>query len=71
MTPALADSHGAIHVRPGHSIQAAIDGAPAGGVIHLARGTYHENIEIAVSNIHLVGDHAVIVPADVPTFNLG
>jgi nitrous oxidase accessory protein NosD len=65
-----ADSHGAIHVRPGQSIQAAIDSAPAGATIHLARGTYRENIEVAASNIRLVGDHAVLVPAADPTFNL-
>jgi Right handed beta helix region len=64
-----ADSHGAIHVRPGQSIQAAIDGAPAGGVIKVERGTYTGDLEI-VRSVHLVGDHAVIVPAAVPTTNL-
>jgi len=54
---------------PGQSIQAAINSAPAGSVIHVASGTYRGNLEIAQS-VHLVGDHAVIVPADVPTDNL-
>lgn len=57
------------HVRPGQSIQAAIDGAPAGSVIHVAHGTYEGNLEITRS-VHLVGDHAVIVPAAVQTENL-
>jgi parallel beta-helix repeat protein len=59
---ASVSAESAIHVRPGHSIQAAIDSAPAGGVIHVARGTYPGNLEIARS-VHLIGDHAVIVPA--------
>ena len=64
---ASASAASAINVRPGQSIQAAIDGAPAGGVIHLAPGTYRENLEITASSIDLVGDHAILVPPAVPT----
>jgi hypothetical protein len=66
---ASVSASSAIQVRPGQSIQAAIDGAPAGGVIQVARGTYKGDLEI-VGSVHLVGDHAVIVPAAVPTDNL-
>lgn len=59
----------AIHVGPGQSIQVAIDGAPAGRVIQVARGTYGGNLEV-VRSVHLVGDGAVIVPAAVATANL-
>ena len=51
------------------SIQTAIDGAPAGATIDVARGTYQGDLEI-VRSVHLVGDHAVIVPAAIPTTNL-
>jgi len=63
---ASASAATAISVHPGQSIQAAINGAPAGGVIHLAPGTYRENLEIVTSNVHLVGDHAILVPPAVP-----
>ncbi len=66
---AAVSAASAINVGPGQSIQAAIDSAPAGGVIHVARGTYKGDLEI-VRSLHLVGDHAVIVPAAVPTDNL-
>ena len=59
----------AIHVRPGESIQVAIDGAPAGAVIQVARGTYPGSLEVARS-VHLVGDHAVIVPGATDSFCL-
>lgn len=55
-----------IYVHRGESIQAAIDSATAGGVISLSPGTYRENLEIATSNVHLVGDHAILVPPAVP-----
>ena len=66
---ASADTHGAIHVRPGQSIQAAIDGAPAGATIHVTHGMFRGDLEI-VRSVHLVGDHVVIVPATIPTDNL-
>ncbi|MDH4226228.1 MAG: right-handed parallel beta-helix repeat-containing protein [Deltaproteobacteria bacterium] len=40
-------------VRPGSSIQAALDAARPGDVISLASGTYAENVVIKVSNITL------------------
>src|SRR5450759_1180898 len=58
----------AIHVHHGQSIQAAINGAPAGSVIYVAPGTYQGNLEVARS-VHLIGDHVVVVPAAVPTDN--
>jgi hypothetical protein len=58
----------AIHVHHGQSIQAAINGAPAGSVIYVAPGTYQGNLEVARS-VHLIGDHAVIVPAESPRDN--
>jgi len=66
---AAVSASSAIHVRPGQSIQAAIDSAPAGGKIDVARGTYKGDLEI-VRSVHLIGDHAVIKPAAVPTTNL-
>jgi hypothetical protein len=58
----------AIHVHHGQSIQNAIDSAPAGGRIYVAPGTYQGNLEITRS-VHLIGDHAVIVPAESPRDN--
>ena len=59
----------AIHVRPGQSVQAAIDRAPAGGMVSVARGTYPGSLEVARS-VHLVGDNAVIVPGATDNFCL-
>jgi len=64
---ASASAASAVNVRPGQSIQAAINGALAGSLIHLSPGTYRENLEIVTSNIHLVGDHTILVPPAVPT----
>jgi parallel beta-helix repeat protein len=66
---ASASATSAVHVRPGQSIQAAIDRAPAGAVIQVARGTYPGTLEVARS-VHLVGDHAVIVPGASDSFCL-
>lgn len=69
-SPVSADSHAdhATHVRPGHSIQAAINHAPVGGVIVVESGTYRGNLEIKRS-VRLIGHHAVIEPAVTPTPN--
>jgi len=67
---ASASAAPAIHVRPGQSIQAAINGAPAGGVIHVGRGIYYEDLEIVASGVHLVGDQVVLLPPAVQTENL-
>jgi parallel beta-helix repeat protein len=66
---ASASASSAIHVRPGQSIQAAIDSAPAGSTIYVARGTYPGSLDVARS-LQLVGDHAVIVPAATNPFCL-
>jgi hypothetical protein len=66
---ASVSASSAIQVRPGQSIQAAIDRAPLGGEIHVARGTYPGSLELARS-VHLVGDHAVIVPGANDSFCL-
>ena len=58
-----------ISVHPGQSIQAAINKAPAGGLVVVERGTYKGNLEIKRS-LRLVGHNAVIVPAAKPTKNL-
>lgn len=57
-----------ITVKPGQSIQAAINKAPAGATIVVAPGTYKGNLEVTRS-VHLVGQGAVIVPAAKPTAN--
>ena len=66
---AAVSAESTIQVRHGRSIQAAIDSAPAGAVIRVAAGTYKGDLEI-VRSVHLIGDHAVIVPAAAPTDNL-
>jgi hypothetical protein len=71
VVPAAAVSaSSAIHVRHGQSIQAAIDSAPAGGRIYVDRGTYPGSLEIATDDLHLIGDHAVIVPGSSDAFCL-
>jgi len=57
-----------IYVRPGQSIQAAINKAPAGSLISVERGTYRGNLEIKRS-LRLIGHDTVIVPAAKPTKN--
>jgi hypothetical protein len=56
----------AIYVHPGESIQAAINRAPAGGIVVVERGTYKGNLDIKRS-VRLLGHDAVIVPAAKPT----
>ncbi|KAH7396904.1 pectin lyase fold/virulence factor [Phaeosphaeria sp. MPI-PUGE-AT-0046c] len=51
-----------ITVKPGQSIQSAIDSAKPGSKIVVQAGTYHEQITITTSNIHLVGQGAVLYP---------
>jgi parallel beta-helix repeat protein len=59
--PAGADAH-AIIVRPGHSIQAAIDAAQPGTTIIVKPGTYAENLTITTDGIRLLGHGAKLVP---------
>jgi hypothetical protein len=58
-----------IYVRPGQSIQAAINKAPAGALISVERGTYRGNLEIKRS-VRLIGHDAVMRPAAKPTPNV-
>lgn len=59
---ASSSAASAIYVRPGQSIQAAINKAPSGGLISVERGTYKGNLDITRS-VRLVGHDAIIVPA--------
>ena len=72
---AQAASAKVIHVEPGESIQEAIDQAQPGDTVRVARGTFHESVEITKKRITLrgagPGKHGtVLVPADDPTPNV-
>lgn len=54
-------------VRPGQSIQSAINAASPGDTIVLAPGTYRENLTITNDNMTIVGANAVLVPPASPT----
>jgi nitrous oxidase accessory protein NosD len=58
----------AAYVHPGQSIQAALDAAPAGGMVVVERGTYRANLDIT-RPVRLIGHGAIIVPAATPTQN--
>ena len=65
--PAQADDDdGEVTVRPGESIQAAIDAADPGTEITIKRGTYEESLTITKDGIELRGEGAVLLlpPAD-------
>lgn len=71
--PAAAHGHGHRHghgqvavVRPGQSIQAAIDAAAPGSIIVVKRGTYAENLVIKTDGITLKGRGAKLVPPATP-----
>jgi parallel beta-helix repeat protein len=77
--PAAAHRHGHRHghgsrhghgqvtiVRPGQSIQAAIDAAAPGAIIVVKHGTYAENLVIKTDGITLVGRGATLVPPATP-----
>jgi nitrous oxidase accessory protein NosD len=52
----------ATHVRPGESIQQAINKASRGDTIVVAAGTYAEQLTISKDGIKLIGKGAVLVP---------
>ncbi len=60
-TAAASGGSGSIWVHPGESIQAAIDAASPGEHIHVAKGTYWENL-LVTKGVWLVGHHATLRP---------
>src|SRR5438874_443741 len=61
-TAAPAGARSVFVVRPGDSIQAAVDAAPPGATIYVRRGTYAENVAITTDGIKLRSHGAKIVP---------
>lgn len=53
-------------VRPGQSIQAALNAAVPGDTVYVEPGVYHENLEITSNDITLIGNHAVLEPPATP-----
>ena len=69
--PASAGAAARIHiVRPGQSIQAAIDAARPGDRIVVRPGTYAEQLTVATNGLRLDGTGAVLVPPPVKETNL-
>ncbi|MFF8478053.1 nitrous oxide reductase family maturation protein NosD [Streptomyces sp. NPDC015414] len=62
--PAVA-AHSTLVVRPGESIQKAVDAARAGDTVLVLAGTYHESVTIRTAHVTLrgVGSGTVIEPA--------
>ena len=56
-------------VRPGESIQAAVDAARPGTTIVVKRGTYAENVVVATDGVTLKARGAELVPPAAPTPN--
>jgi nitrous oxidase accessory protein NosD len=61
--------HAKVVVRPGESIQAAVDAADPGQTITVLAGTYRENVVITKDAITLRGRGARLVPPDAPAPN--
>jgi parallel beta-helix repeat protein len=57
-------------VRPGRSIQAAINSAGANGSIIVKPGVYHENVTITKDGVNLVGFGATLLPPTTPAPNI-
>jgi hypothetical protein len=66
---APAGAKGVFIVRPGESIQAAVDAARPGTTIVVKRGTYAENVAITTDGIKLLGHGARLVPPADPRPN--
>lgn len=64
-----AAAHGStVHtVRPGESIQAALDQAGPGDTVLVRPGTYRENLELSTDGVTLLGYGATLAAPDVPT----
>jgi hypothetical protein len=54
-------------VRPGESIQAAVDAAAPGSTIVVLAGTYRENVTVTRDDIDIVGRGATLEPSQTPT----
>lgn len=64
------DEHGAVAVvKPGESIQAAVDAAAPGTTVFVKRGTYSENVAITKDDITLESRGAELVPPATSTPN--
>lgn len=63
-------SAGAITVRSGQSIQAAIDRSHAGDLILVTGGTYAEQLTIKRSGTSLIGYNAILIPPKNPVKNI-
>jgi parallel beta-helix repeat protein len=59
-----AGAQGVVIVRPGESIQAAVDSASPGTTIVVRPGTYAEHVTITTDGIRLLGFGATLVPPD-------
>jgi parallel beta-helix repeat protein len=63
MTPANAATHHTFVVRPGHSIQKAVDAAAAGDTVVVKSGSYHQSVTIQKDRLTLRADgHVTITP---------
>ncbi|MFF7183129.1 right-handed parallel beta-helix repeat-containing protein [Streptomyces sp. NPDC008121] len=65
----VAAGHTVHWVKPGESVQKAVDAARPGDTVMLAPGTYRESVSITTSNLTLRGSGArstVLVPAEAP-----
>ena len=70
IAPAAASASSTVLVRPGQSVQAAIDNAPVGGTVVLSAGTYREDLLVA-HRITLRGQPgAVLARATEPAENV-
>jgi pectin methylesterase-like acyl-CoA thioesterase len=67
--PVTDQSTRAVTISPGSSIQAAIDAAGPGDVIHLRPGIYHEALHVEKSGIRIMGQSSI--PGDVVLENPG